>query len=157
MNTRAPNVWAWVVASGAFLLVMDLFFDWFKATVDVSGLITVQTTSSGWGYSWGIVAGVLALAVIVTVLTQQAAWTLACSFAMLVATGIAAFFGEANISIPAVTVNVATTQWAAWLGFGLAALTAAAAMVLEGALRDAARPRAARNSLKYAARTKELV
>jgi hypothetical protein len=129
MNARAPNVWAWVVASGAFLLVIDLFFDWFKATVDVSGVMTVQTTSSGWSYSWGIVAGVLALAVIVTTLTQHAVWTLACSFAMLIATGIAVFFGEANVSIPAVAIDVATTQWAAWLGFGLAALTAAAAMV----------------------------
>lgn len=129
MNTRAPNVWAWVVASSAFLLVIDLFFDWFKATVDVAGVVTVQTTSSGWGYSWGIVAGILALAVIVTVLTRHAAWTLACSFAMLIATGIAVFFGEANVSTPAARVSVETTQWAAWLGFGLAALAAAAAMV----------------------------
>jgi|SRR5512132_1828783 hypothetical protein len=129
MNMRAPFAWAWVVAAGAFLLVIDLFFDWFKATVDVAGVVTVQTTSSGWGYSWGIVAGILALAVIVSVLTRHAAWTLVCSFAMLIATGIAAFFGDANVSIPAAGISVDTTQWAAWLGFGLAAVTAAAALV----------------------------
>lgn len=129
MNTRAPFAWAWVVAFGALLLVIDLFFDWFETAVDVAGVVTVQTTSSGWGYSWGIVAGILALAVIVFVLTKHAVWTLVCSLAMLIATGITVFFGDANVSISAVGVNVDTTQWAAWLGFGLAAVTTAAALV----------------------------
>jgi hypothetical protein len=129
MNTRAPFAWAWVVAFGALLLVIDLFFDWFKTAVDVAGVVTVQTTSSGWGYSWGILAGILALAVIVFVLTRHAVWTLVCSFAMLIATGIAVFFGDASVTITAAGVSVDTTQWAAWLGFGFAALTAAAALV----------------------------
>jgi hypothetical protein len=129
MNTRAPFAWSWVVASGAFLLVIDLFFDWFKVTVDIAGAVTVETASSGWGYSWGIVAGILALAVIVSVLTQHAAWTLGFSFAMLIATGIAVLSGDANVSMPAAGISVVTTQWAAWLGFALAALTAAAALV----------------------------
>src|SRR5512133_717651 len=88
MNMRAPFAWAWVVAAGAFLLVIDLFFDWFKVTVDVAGAVTVETTASGWVYRWGIVAGVRAVLVIGSVLTQRAAWTLGCSFAMLIATGI---------------------------------------------------------------------
>ena len=129
MNTRAPNMWAWVVAGGAFLLVIDLFFNWFETSVNVAGVVVVKTTSSGWGYSWGIVAGILALAVIATVLTRHAVWTLACSFAMLIATGITVFVGTANVSLPAAGVSVETTQWAGWLGFGLAALTAAAALV----------------------------
>jgi hypothetical protein len=129
MNTRVPNVWAWVVACGALLLVIDLFFDWFETTVNVAGVVVVQTTSSGWGYNWGIVAGALAVAVIVSVLTRHAVWTLACSFAMLIATGAAAFLGDANVSLPAAGVSVDTTQWAAWLGFGLAAVTACAALV----------------------------
>lgn len=130
MNMRAPNVWwAWVVACGALLLVIDLFFDWFETSVNVAGVVVVNTTSSGWGYSWGIVAGVLALAVIGTVLARHAVWTLVCSFAMLIATGITVFVGDANVSLPAAGVSVDTTRWAGWVGFGLAAVTAAAAMV----------------------------
>ena len=129
MNMRAPNVWARVAACGAFLLVVDLFFHWFETSVNVAGVVVVKTTSSGWGYSWGIVAGVLALVVIATVLTRHAVWTLACSFAMLIATGITVFVGAADVSIPAAGVSVDTTQWAGWVGFGLAAMTALAALV----------------------------
>jgi xanthine/uracil permease len=129
MDKRTPQVWAWVVVSGAFLLVIDLFLDWQKTTVNVAGVLTVNATSSAWGYGWGIAAGVLAIAVIVTVLARRAAWTLGLSFAMLVATAFAAFLGATNVFVPSVGVTVDTTLWPAWVGVGLAALTTAAAIV----------------------------
>ena len=131
MNSRAPQAWAvWIFVSGAFLLLIDLFFDWQKTTVTAADVVTVAS-SSGWSWgSWGVVVGILAIAVIVAALTRRAALTLGLALAMLVATAFSAFLGEASVSVsPLVGVSVETTMWPAWVGFALAAITAAAAIV----------------------------
>jgi hypothetical protein len=130
MNKHAPQTWAaYVVVGGAFLLVLDLFLHWQKASVGVGSVVSIHTASSAWA-GWGFVVGILAIAVISATLTRRVAWTLGLAMAMLVATALAAFTGEANVSTQGVGVAVQTTTlWPAWVGLGLAAVTTAAALV----------------------------
>jgi hypothetical protein len=129
MDKHAPQTRAfYVVVGGAFLVVLDLFLDWQKASVSVAGVVNIHTASSGWA-GWGFVVGILAIVVIVAALTRHVAWTLGLAIAMLIATALAAFIGETNVSTPGVGVAVETTLWPAWVGVGLAAVTTAAALV----------------------------
>ena len=129
MKKHAPEVWArYVVIVGAFLFVLDLFLDWQKADIDVAGVVSVHAASSGWA-GWGVVAGILAIAVIVAAVTRRAAWTLGLAAAMLVATALLAFTGDADVATGVVGVAVDTTLWPAWVGLVLAAVTTAAAAV----------------------------
>lgn len=129
MKKHAPEVWArYVVVVGAFLFVLVLFLDWQKADVEVARVVSIHATSSGWA-GWGFVAGILAIAVIATAATRRAAWTLGLAAAMLVATVLTAFTGDADVSTPNVGVAVDKTLWPAWVGLVLAAVTTAAAAV----------------------------
>ena len=49
--------------------------------------------------------------------------------ALVIATVLAVYTGEANVSVAGTVAVVETTLWAAWLGLALATLTAAAYVV----------------------------
>jgi hypothetical protein len=82
--------------------------------------------------------GVLAIALLVLGLERtrsatetpgRALVTAAFALGLLGATALAVFTGEASVQIAPVDVQVETTLWPAWVGFALAIVVAAAALV----------------------------
>jgi hypothetical protein len=122
------------VLTGAVLLFVDLFLDWRKLTVDVP-LVHVSTGSSGWA-SWGVVAGILVLCLIVwetvSLLVRRSAPDIPSAFlavGTLVFVLIRFFEDATNVSIATtVSVGEGARQWPAYVGVVLAVAIAAAAL-----------------------------
>jgi hypothetical protein len=128
MDIHAPWHLAPYIAGGAALLfVFDLILDWQKATVEIAGVVDLESATSGWS-GWGVAAGLLAIAVIVLAITRLAIGTAVAAAGMLVATVLTAFTGDADLVPPRVRAEVDTTLWPTWIGLGLAGVTLLAAL-----------------------------
>ena len=130
----SARVARFTAAGAAALLLVDLFLDWQMASIRVAGIVEVETTAAGWR-GWGFVAGVLALALVAVLLTDEGRRVLAAALGLctVVATTIAVVTGDADVSGgPAATVED-STLWAAWLGLALAAVAFLATLVPLGA------------------------
>ena len=129
---------AWAVSAVAsLLLVVDLFLDWQKVTVDVAGTVLVNATNSGWN-GWGFAVGAFAI------LLSAVAWSYAVRprtvedhlyavgmlpAVLLVTTVLAVFGGGADVDVGQVVgVQVDTDLWPTWAGLGLGVIASAAAI-----------------------------
>jgi hypothetical protein len=138
MNVRSFERWVGLVAVGAALLFLaDLFLGWQKVSVEVGGVVGIEQTASGFG-GWGIAAAVFAVALVVLELdrlrsgstTRREAWIVAAGLALIGSTALAVLTGDASVNVQggAVSVEVGTTLWPAWLGLVLAVIAAGAAL-----------------------------
>jgi hypothetical protein len=137
---RAEKLSSWagpVVLVAAVALFVDLFLDWRVASVTTPA-VDVTAGDPGWA-RWGIVAGVLLIAVIVRELRLLArpAETIQAiavpTVLALAAAGFAAvafFTGSANVEVGGVVaVSTEEIRWPAYVGLVLAAVIAAVAIV----------------------------
>ena len=142
----APHALALIGA----LLFVDLFLDWHRATVSVTGVVDVEAGSSAWA-GWGAVAGVLLVALLLwegsrLPRADVARGASAANVSLILALGVAVFTvieffsGTADVQAgPLVAVGVHGRQWPAYAGLVLATLLAIAAVAQLG--RPAARHR----------------
>lgn len=147
-----------LVLLSAFVLFVDLFLDWRTVSVTTPA-VTVKSGSSGLA-GWGIVAGVLLLALIVWELRLLARGSEAPRDAVIstaLALGAAGFAvisfftGSASVDVSGVVgVSTEQLQWAAYLGLVLAGVLAAAALVRYAA-EARSHPAAPRTTLHGAA------
>ncbi len=136
MFERFERVAGGLVLGGAVLLFADLFLDWRKLTVDLPAL-QLNTGSSGWA-GWGVVAGVLLVALLAWESARWAGYRSADPDAIpaIMSLGVLAFvivrfFEDAtNVSVGGVVnIGEASRQWPAYAGLVLAVVVAAAACV----------------------------
>lgn len=125
-----------LVLLSAFALFVDLFLDWRKVSVTTPA-VTVASGESGLA-GWGIVAGVLLLALVVWELRLRARGSETLRDAAI-STGLALgaagfavisfFTGSASVDVSGVVgVSTEELQWAAYLGLVLAGVLAVAAL-----------------------------
>jgi hypothetical protein len=124
-----------VLALLAFL--GTLLLDWQRVSVEAAGAVDIEETTIGWN-GWGFAAGVFALLLLALMFGEVRRGQPTASnvftagvlpLALVIATALAVFTGEANVSVAGTVAVVVTTLWAAWLGLALAMLTAAAYVV----------------------------
>ena len=131
-----------VALTGALLFV-DLFLDWHRASVTVTGVVDVEAGSSAWA-GWGALAGVLLIALLLwegsrLVGAHFAQGASAAIVSLMLALGVAAFTaieffsGTADVQAGSlVAVGVHGRQWPAYAGLVLAALLAVTAVAQLG-------------------------
>jgi hypothetical protein len=140
-----------VVLWSTVLYIGVLLLDWRRVSVEVAGVVDVEQTSSGLS-NWGIVSGVIAVALVVLTLARirggapasprRLLAELILAVGLLVFTVAAMFTGDVNISAGAVGIEVETTLWPAWVGLFLAAvIVVAAAVEAAPEVSSPARPR----------------
>jgi hypothetical protein len=127
-----------VVLWSTVLYIGVLLLDWRRVSVEVAGVVDVEQTSSGLS-NWGVVAGVIAVALVVLTLARIRGDTpatprrllaeLILAVGLLVFTVVAMFTGDVNVSAGPVGIEVETTLWPAWVGLFLAAVIVVAAAV----------------------------
>lgn len=127
-----------VVLWSTVLYIGVLLLDWRRVSVEVAGVVDVEQTSTGLS-NRGIVAGVIAVALVVLTLARIRGDTLAShrrllaelilAVGLLVFTVVAMFTGDVNVSAGPVGIEVETTLWPAWVGLFLAAVIVVAAAV----------------------------
>lgn len=124
-----------VLALLAFL--GTLLLDWQRVSVEVAGAVHVEKTTIGWN-GWGFAAGTVAVLLLALMFgevrreQQTGSYVFTAGvlpLALVIATALAVYTGEANVSVAGTVAVVKTTLWAAWLGLALAMLTAAAYVV----------------------------
>jgi hypothetical protein len=125
------------------LLFVDLFLDWHRASVSVTGVVDLEAGSSGWA-GWGALAGVLLIALLLwegsrlvgADLAQRASAAIVSLMLALGATAFTAvefFSGTADVQAGSlVAVGVHGRQWPAYAGLVLAALLVVAAVAQLG-------------------------
>jgi hypothetical protein len=133
--TRTASIVALVASA---LLVGDLFLGWQRASVEVAGVVDVESTSMGWS-GWGFSVGLLALLIMVVALAQlrgtrtverHALTAGVLALGLLAATLLAVFSGDATVDVAGVAaVEVDSTQWPAWAGLVLGVIASVAALV----------------------------
>jgi hypothetical protein len=123
-----------LATAGALAFLVVLSFDWYEVSVEIGNALSVNEAASGWSSSWGLIAGGLAILLIlahrlpVRVRPDLAVLTAACAF--VVSAGLAAFTGGADVDVAqTVAVQVETTLWPAWIGVGLAVAVGLAELV----------------------------
>jgi hypothetical protein len=141
--TRARIDWgaSAVIFAGVLALIVDMFFVWVKVSVhtaDAFGLPVrsdLQVTGPGWA-SWGIVAGVLSIILVLwhlrSLRKRKASVASATVTAVLAAatagfTAWQALTGEANVIVDGALSVTVTRQWPAEAAIALTAAVAAAA------------------------------
>jgi hypothetical protein len=136
---RIDRLASGVILAGAGIFLCDLFLDWHRVSVLAGGgAVDVRASSSGWT-GWGGVAGVLAIALVLWQGREAAAAAAPTVLNSLVTAGLAvgtlgcaldeAVGGSATVSATPVTlVQVGARLWPAWVGVGLAAAVALAAL-----------------------------
>lgn len=140
-----------VVLWSTVLYIGVLLLDWRRVSVEVAGVVDVEQTSSGLS-NWGIVAGVIAVALVVLTLARirgdapasrrRLLAELILAVGLLVFTVVAMFTGDVNVSAGPVGIEVETTLWPAWVGLFLAAvIVVAAAVEATPEVSSSARPR----------------
>ncbi len=119
-----------VALAAALALVADLFAGWRRASVHMAGVFDVHATSSGWS-GWGLVAGVLALAVAGLVFWRGDRLALLLAGAgTLMATVLAVVTGDAHVHVAGMmSTAVGGPLWPAWLGLALAAVVAVSSAI----------------------------
>jgi hypothetical protein len=140
--------WApYALALIATLLFVDLFLDWHRASVSVTGVVDIDAGVSAWS-GWGAIAGLLLIAlllwewwrVVARRAVQRVSTELVSLMLALGAAGFTAvefFTGAAEVqSGTAVMVGVYGRQWPAYVGLVLAVLLALAAVVRLGRLEQ---------------------
>ena len=146
-----------VTVATAVALFLDLLLPWQRAAVQVAGVVDVHSTTSGILTGWGTLAAVFALVIAGLGVRRlrngsrgRSLGMVVLALGMLVMTGLAVFVGRADVDVaqPALSTTVDATLWAAWTGFGLAVISAAASLVpfvpeARHHARGAAPPRAA--------------
>jgi hypothetical protein len=123
-----------LAAGGAILYLAVLSLDWYEASVDVAGAVSVDASGSGWSSAWGLLAGVLAVVLLLATWLPErlrpALAVVSAAIGLVVATAFAAFTGGADVEVAqTVAVDVDTTLWPAWIGLGLAVAVAVAELV----------------------------
>jgi hypothetical protein len=120
-----------VIAVAATLFIFDLFLGWQRVAMQMSTVIDVRNTTSGWS-GWGALAGLCALVLLVLVVAGQPSRTTAgLGLGALLFTAIEVLAGNAHVDVGAsmMRVQVDTTLWPAWVGLALAGGMAAATAV----------------------------
>ena len=120
-----------VITVTATLFIVDLFLGWQRVAMQMSTVIDVRNTTSGWS-GWGALAGLCAIVLLVLVVAgRQSPATAALGLAALLFTAIEVLAGNAHVDVGAsmMRVQVDTTLWPAWVGLALAGLMAASAAV----------------------------
>lgn len=134
----------------ALLFLVVLFFDWHRASVEVSGAADAEAGSSGWS-GWGLLAGICALAIVGLEFDRvvrkrshegQALIDLALAVGVAGATVAAVFTGDTSVTAGAAGEEVSSTLWPAWVGLALAAAMVVAAVVAALPETKAEAPRA---------------
>jgi hypothetical protein len=123
-----------VATGGALLFLLVLSLDWYEVSAEVANAVRVDEAASGWSNGWGLVAGLLAIALIVGHRLPERLHSdlavLVAAVGLVVSAGLAAFTGAVDVEVAgAVGVQVETTLGAAWAGFGIAVVVALAELV----------------------------
>ena len=138
MNARTLKEASTLVLLGSTLaLLVVLFLDWHRTTVDIAGVTHVEASTSGWN-GWGLLAGVAAIVLVVLNVRRMrrgqepdATFGIAdllLGVVILSATVAGVFSGDADVQVAGVIgVESGTILWAAWLGLALAVVTAVSA------------------------------
>jgi len=140
-----------VAVGAALLLVVDLFLDWRRVSVEVAGFARVAGETTGWS-AWGKLAGAAAIALVAWELLAPRSdrfspLTIAgvsglLSLVVLVGTVQVLFATDVSLDLAGVVlVQTGERLWAAWAGLGLAVV-----LVASSAARLAATARAARDA-----------
>lgn len=116
-----------LVLGAGVLLFLDTFFAWQKVSVKVADVSVVSATANAWHGFWGVLLGLLTIAIVVWVATQ----------AFGVALPIKAPAGLVTLALGALTVLFAVLKnltdnysaWASYVGIVLAALVAVGALL----------------------------
>jgi hypothetical protein len=126
-----------LLLGAALALFVDLFFDWFRASVQAPG-VSVESGASGLS-GWGIVTGALVVALVMWE-TRGAESVRKAYFSMLVsvavlATSVGQFAtGEAHVEAGAVASVSSDRRWPAYVGIALACAVVAGAVTRLGTL-----------------------
>ena len=136
-----------VMVGSALAILVVLFLDWHRTTVDIAGVTHVEASTSGWS-GWGLLAGIAAIVLVAlnvrrTRRGQEPDATfgiadLVLGVVILSATVAGVFSGDADVQAGVVGVESGTILWAAWLGLALSIVTAVSAAVV--ALPEAWQP-----------------
>ena len=155
--TTLRDVAAAGAAGAGVLLLADLSLGWHEVRVETSDLVSISTTSSGWT-NLGLVAGLLTIAMLLFMIRPlrrtgsvdllHAAVTAALGVAVAGFTIAAALTGSASITAPDTAVEVGSSLWPAYVGIGIGAFLAAAAvtafvLVMRGATAPSSAARTA--------------
>ncbi len=114
-----------LILLGGALLLIDTFFAWQKVEVKIAGVTAVSATQNAWHGFWGVVLGLLTIAVL--------AWVAARAFGVAlpatVPDGLATLALGALIFVFALLKNLTDdySAWASYVGVVLAAVVAAGA------------------------------
>jgi hypothetical protein len=113
-----------ILGAGA-LLFLDTFFAWQKVSVKVGGVEVVSATASAWHGFWGVLLGLMTIAIVVWV----AARALGVALPANVPDGLATLALGGLILLFAVLKNLIDdySAWASYVGIVLAAIVAAGA------------------------------
>jgi hypothetical protein len=120
-----------VIAVAATLFIVDLFLGWQRVAMQMSTVIDVRNTTSGWS-GWGALAGLCALVLLVLVVAgPPSRATAGLGLGALLFTVIEVLAGNAHVDVGAsmMRMQVDTTLWPAWVGLALAGGMAAATAV----------------------------
>lgn len=114
-----------LILGGGALLLIDTFFAWQKVSVSIAGISTTSFTASAWHGFWGVMLGLLTIAILLWVGARVYGVELPVNLPEGLAT--LALGGLILLCALLKTLSDSYSAWASYLGIVLAAAVAAGA------------------------------
>ena len=128
-----------VMLGATIALVVVLFLEWHRTSVEIAGVTSVQVDEPGWN-GWGWLAGLAAITLLAATFLRLprgaeldptfGIGALVLAVVMLCATVAAVYAGSADVQVGAAGAEASEILWPAWAGLALACVAACAAAVV---------------------------